>query len=224
MHIPYNVLSPPVWATAAAVSGAALGASLVWARRGLDDRRIPLMGVMGAFIFAAQMVNFPILVIPGISGHLGGGFLLGVLLGTPLGIIVMASVLVIQACYGDGGVEALGANVFVMGILPCLLGGLTRRLWREPRVKWLAEGVSVVGGTATIVAGAAIVVLLLWCSGTIPGNISLDHALAAAMGVHLPIGIVEGVASAGIIRFILRVRPDAVWADSLPFRAGEASA
>ncbi|HUU90422.1 MAG TPA: energy-coupling factor ABC transporter permease, partial [Phycisphaerae bacterium] len=95
MHIGSGFLSPPVWGTMAAASGAALAASLAIAGRRLDERKVPLMGVMGAFVFAAQMVNFPVLA--GTSGHLGGGFLLGVLLGAPLGIIVMASILVVQS-------------------------------------------------------------------------------------------------------------------------------
>jgi cobalt/nickel transport system permease protein len=152
MHIGTGILSPPVWGAAAAVSGVALAGSLAVAGRRLDDRKIPLMGVMGAFVFAAQMVNFPIL--GGTSGHLGGGLLLGILLGAPLGVIVMASILTVQAMlFQDGGVEALGANIFVMGVLPCLLGALVRPLWRRPNAGRIAEVATFVAGAAALVAG-----------------------------------------------------------------------
>ena len=114
----------------AAVGGAALAGSLALAARHLDDRRIPLMGVMGAFVFAAQMVNFPIPLVPGTSGHLAGGLLLGILLGRPAALSSMASVLVVQALvFQDGGMEALGANIFNMGIVGCLFGAVVRQVW-----------------------------------------------------------------------------------------------
>jgi len=209
MHIASGFLSPPVWGAMAAVSGGALAGSLALAGRRLDDRKVPLMGVMGAFVFAAQMVNFP--VLPGTSGHLGGGFLLGVLLGPSIGIIVMASILVVQSLlFQDGGVEALGANIFVMGVVPCLLGGAARRLWERPRPGWLAWAVTFVGGVAGVVAGAAAVILMLWASGSIPSGWGLGAAMGLMTSVHLLIGLVEGAASVAVIRFVLGVRREAV--------------
>jgi cobalt/nickel transport system permease protein len=221
MHIATGMLSPPVWGAMAAVSGAALAGSLALAKKRLDDRRIPLMGVMGAFVFAAQMVNFPIL--GGTSGHLGGGFLLGVLLDAPLGVIVMSSILVVQAMFGDGGIEALGANIFVMGVFPCILGGLARRLWAGRRVVGLAEAVSVIASFAGVVGGSAAVAYMLWWSHAIPGGATLAHALAVMTGIHVPIGLVEGAVSVAVIRFVLSVRPEAVWGDAAA-RPGEISA
>jgi len=211
MHIGPGFLSPPVWLGAAGISGAALAGSLAVAGRRLDDRKVPLMGVMGAFVFAAQMVNFP--VLPGTSGHLGGGFLLGVLLGAPLAVIVMASILVVQALvFQDGGVEALGANILVMGVIPAVIGEGVRLLWRRP-VPVLTDAVTFAGGLASVVIGATGVILMLWMSGTLPGSVSLWQAVAAMDAVHLVIGVVEGAASVAVARYVLRVRRDAVFVE-----------
>ena len=219
MHIGSGFLSPPVWGTMAAASGAALAASLAIAGRRLDERKVPLMGVMGAFVFAAQMVNFPVLA--GTSGHLGGGFLLGVLLGAPLGIIVMASILVVQSLvFQDGGIEALGANIFVMGVIPCLLGAAVRRLWMRPKTRLLGDVVTFVGGTVAVLAGATGVVLLLAWSGSLPGSVTLAHAFGVMNFVHLVIGIVEGLVSVAVIRFVLAARREAVF-DAASLGVGE---
>ncbi len=210
MHIASGFLSPPVWGTMAAVSGAALAGSLAVAGQRLDERKVPLMGVMGAFVFAAQMVNFP--VLPGTSGHLGGGFMLGILLGAPLGIIVMASILVVQSLvFQDGGIEALGANIFCMGVIPCLLGAAIRRLWVRRNVRVLADVVTVVGGVVGVLAGATVVILLLSWSGSLPGSVSLVQALGVMNLVHLFIGIVEGLVSVAVIRFVVTMRREAVF-------------
>ena len=209
MHIASGFLSPPVWGAMAAVSGGALAGALARAGRRLDDRKVPLMGVMGAFVFAAQMVNFPVLA--GTSGHLGGGFLLGILLGPSTGIIVMASILVVQSLlFQDGGVEALGANIFVMGVVPCLLGGAVRRLWERPRPGWPAWAGTFAGGTLGVVAGAAMVILMLGWSGSIPSRWSLGAAMGLMTSVHLLIGLVEGAISVAVVRFVLGVRREAV--------------
>jgi len=210
MHIASGFLSPPVWGTMAAVSGAAIAGSLAVAGRRLDERKVPLMGVMGAFIFAAQMVNFP--VLPGTSGHLGGGFLLGILLGAPLGIIVMASILVVQSLvFQDGGIEALGANIFCMGVIPCLLGAAVRRLWMRPKVGLFADVVTAIAGIVGVLAGATVVILLLSWSASLPGSVSLGHALGVMNFVHLFIGIVEGLVSVAVVRFVLTMRREAVF-------------
>ena len=215
MHMAAGLLSPPVWMGAAAVSGAALAGSLAVAGRRLDDRKAPLMGVMGAFVFAAQMVNFPIPLVPGTSGHLGGGFLLGVLLGAPLAIIVMASVLVVQALvFQDGGIDALGANILVMGIIPGLLGAAVRRLWHEPAGA-LAGVCTFGGGLAAVLVGATLVIVFLWVSDNVAQKAGFWGALAAMDSIHLLIGIVEGAASVAVVRYVLRVRRDAVFAEPL---------
>jgi len=221
MHIGPGFLSPAVWTSTAAVSGAALAASLVVAGRRLDDRRVVLMGVMGAFVFAAQMVNFP--VLPGTSGHLGGGFLLGVLMGAPLAIIVMASILVVQSLvFQDGGVEALGANVLVMGVIPALVGTAVRGLWRR-RAGPIADVVTFVGGVAAVLIGATVVIVLLRLSDALPGSVSLWQAIGVMDVVHLLIGVVEGAVSVAVVRFVVKTRPESVF-DLAPGRAEAASA
>jgi cobalt/nickel transport system permease protein len=221
MHIGSGFLSPPVWGTMAAVSGAALAGSLAAAGRQLDDRKVPLMGVMGAFVFAAQMVNFPVLA--GTSGHLGGGFLLGVLLGPALGTIVMASVLVVQALvFQDGGVEALGANIFVMGVLPCLLGGAVRGLWRHR--SGLAYPVTFGGAAVGVLAGATVVILLLALSGSLPARVSLAEAIGVMDFIHLFIGVVEGAVTVAVVAFVVGARREAVFGRPLAAPVGEASA
>src|SRR5512135_1191755 len=122
MHMADALLSPQVGATMWAASAAAVA----WCSRRLgaegDDRRVPLMGVIGAFLFAAQMINF---AIPGTgsSGHLGGGLLLAILLGPHAALLVMASVLIVQALFfADGGLLALGCNVFNLGFFPAFIG------------------------------------------------------------------------------------------------------
>src|SRR5213596_3740469 len=113
MHIPDNFLSTPVWATLDVVSAAGFGVIARHAGRRMDDSRIPLLGVMGAFVFAAQMINFPVGV--GTSGHLIGSALLAYTLGPAPAVIVMTAILAVQALiFQDGGVLALGANVFNM--------------------------------------------------------------------------------------------------------------
>jgi len=209
MHIGPGFLSPAVWGSTAAVSGAALAASLAVANRRLDDRRVVLMGVMGAFVFAAQMINFP--VLPGTSGHLGGGFLLGVLLGAPPAIVVMASILLVQALvFQDGGVEALGANVLVMGVIPALVGTAVRRLWRR-RAGPLADVFTFLGGLVAVLLGATGVIVLLWLSAALPGSVSLWQAIGVMDLVHLVIGAAEGAASVAVVRFVLKTRPEAVF-------------
>jgi len=208
VHIASKFLAPEVWGTMGAVSGLALGGALSMARRKMDDRNVPLMGVMGAFVFAAQMVNFPILA--GTSGHLGGGFLLGVLLGPSLGIIVMTSVLVVQALvFQDGGVEALGANIFVMGVVPSLLGGAVRSLWRRPG--WIAYAATFAGAVVGVLAGATLVILFLDWSGTLPQSVSLVQALGVMDSFHLFIGLVEGGITVAVVRFVLEARREAVF-------------
>src|ERR1700683_1131675 len=115
MHIPDGFLSPPVWGAFDALAIPVVAVVARRAQRDTDDRRIPLMGVMGAFVFAAQMINFP--VGPGTSGHLVGGTLLAIALGPAAAAIVMTAIVSIQALvFQDGGIMALGANVFNMAI------------------------------------------------------------------------------------------------------------
>src|SRR5258708_8894985 len=132
MHIPDGFLSTPVWAALDAVSLPAVGILARRAQRDADTSRIPLLGVMGAFVFAAQMINFPVGL--GTSGHLVGGALLAVVLGPAAAAVVMTAILAIQAfVFQDGGIVVLGANIFNIALAAVLAGYLPHRLWGAGR-------------------------------------------------------------------------------------------
>src|ERR1017187_4320841 len=123
MHIPDGFLSPPVWAAFDVLSVPAVGLMARGARRHMEDRKIPLLGVMGAFVFAAQMINFPVGL--GTSGHLVGGTLLAITLGPAAAAIVMTAIVALQAfIFQDGGIVTLGANVINMAVIGVLAGYL----------------------------------------------------------------------------------------------------
>jgi cobalt/nickel transport system permease protein len=208
MHMADALLSPAVGATMWAASGATLAfAARRVARRGAD-RLVPLMGVLGAFVFAAQMINF---TIPGTgsSGHLGGGLLLAILLGPYAALIVIASVLTVQALFfADGGLLALGSNLFNMGVLPCLVAWplLYRPLaGTRPDARRLALA-TMVAAIAGLQLGAFAVV----AETTLSGISSLPAAtfMWLMQPIHLAIGVIEGLATAAIVLFAWRARPD----------------
>jgi cobalt/nickel transport system permease protein len=207
MHIPDGFLSPEVAAAAAVVAVAAIARGLHVANVELDEARVPLLGVVAAFIFATQMLNFP--VAGGTSGHLLGATLAAVLLGPWLACLVMAVVLVVQCfAFADGGVSALGANILNMGVLGALLAGYlivaARRLLPPTRTAFLGA-VGVVAWLAVMV-GATLTSVELAISDTVP----LDTVLPAMLGVHALIGIGEAVISVAAVSAVLAARPDLV--------------
>jgi cobalt/nickel transport system permease protein len=203
MHIPDGFLSPEVALAAGAVSAATVGVALRRADRELDDRTVPLLGVTAAFVFAAQMLNFP--VAGGTSGHLLGATLAAVLLGPWLATVVLTVVLAIQAfAFADGGVSALGANVLVMGVAGALVAGLAARVLPRRRAPFLA-GVAVVAWLA-VMAGAAATSVLLALSGTVP----LGTVLPPMLGVHALIGVGEAAITVAAVGAVLTSRADLV--------------
>jgi len=208
MHMADALLSPAVGATMWLASGAALAISARRVRALGDDRLVPLMGVLGAFVFAAQMINFAI-PATGSSGHLGGGLLLAILLGPHAAFIVIASVLTVQALFfADGGLLALGANIFNLGVFPCFVAyPLIYRLVAGDgssvrRIAWGAVGAAVVG----LQLGALGVVLQTVASGIT--SLPLTAFALLMLPIHLAIGLAEGAATAAIVLFIRRARPD----------------
>ncbi|MBN1290537.1 MAG: energy-coupling factor ABC transporter permease [Candidatus Latescibacteria bacterium] len=201
MHIPPGFLKPEVWISMTGISAASVGYALKKTSNDIDERRMPVMGVLAAFIFAAQMVNFP--VAGGTSGHLIGSALAVAVLGLWPAMIVMTSVIFMQALlFQDGGLDALGANVFNMGILGCLISGpligLGRKLGR-------AEYPSLaIAAWLTVVAASVLCAVELALSGTTP----LRIALPAMAAVHAIIGVFEGFVTVIAFRFILSVKPD----------------
>ncbi|HTE63726.1 MAG TPA: energy-coupling factor ABC transporter permease [Solirubrobacteraceae bacterium] len=211
MHIPDGFLSPEVAASTAVVSAGVLACSLRRADAALDDRRVPLVGVTGAFIFAAQMLNFP--VAGGTSGHLLGAALAAILLGPWVACLVMAVVLTTQAfLFADGGITALGANILNMGVLGALgVGGLmlaARRVLGRGGIRSRATLLAIAGAGAwlAVMVGAAAAALELGGSGTVP----LGTALPAMLGVHAAIGIGEAVITVAAVSAVLATRPDLI--------------
>lgn len=199
MHIPDGFLTPPVWLTLDAISAPAV----VWAaRRGPaaeDPRQTPMLGVMGAFVFAAQMVNFPVAL--GASGHLLGGTLLAVVLGPSAAALTMSAIIVLQALlFQDGGVLALGANVFNMAFLGVLTGYLPVWLWGRSRPSIFA------GGLLSVLATGAFALWELKLSGVVlPGS-----ATAAALILFGLTGVIEGAITVAALRAIERLSPHAL--------------
>jgi cobalt/nickel transport system permease protein len=207
MHIPDGFLSGDVAAATGVVAAVAVGYGLRRADDRLDDSQIPLLGVTAAFVFAAQMLNFP--VAGGTSGHFLGAALAAILLGPWLACVVLAVVLGVQAfVFADGGITALGANVTNMGVLGALVvGGLMRGARVVlPRTRGVFLGVSGVGAWLAVMAGALGTSAVLAASGTI----GFGTVAPAMLGVHALIGIGEAVITVAALAAILATRPDLV--------------
>lgn len=207
MHMADALLSPAVGGTMCAVTAVTVAHCSRRLRREADDRRVPLMGVLGAFLFAAQMINFS---IPGTgsSGHLGGGLLLAILLGPHAAFLVMASVLIVQALFfADGGLLALGCNIFNLGFFPAFVGyPLYRRVAGEGPGTARATVAAVLAAALSLQLGAFAVVLETVASGI--SALPFGTFLMFMLPIHLAIGIVEGVVTAAVISFVRAARPD----------------
>ena len=217
MHIPDGFLSGEVAAVTGVAAAGAVAYSLRKANRELDERTVPLLGVTAAFIFAAQMLNFP--VAGGTSGHLLGAALATFLLGPWLACLVLAVVLTAQAfLFADGGITALGANVFNMGVIGALVVGLLVLALRDvlPKSRPVFLGLVAVGAWLAVMAGAAATSVELAISGTVP----LTTVLPAMLGVHALIGVGEAVVTVAAISAVLASRPDLVALDLTPAEVG----
>jgi cobalt/nickel transport system permease protein len=208
MHMADALLSPAVGAGMWALSGLALAYSARRVEAQARDYTAPLMGVLGAFVFAAQMINFSI-PATGSSGHLGGGLLLSVLLGPHAALIVIASVLTVQALFfADGGLLALGANIFNLGVLPCFVA--YPLIYRAIASAGASDSRVVAATLAAAVAGLLLgslgVVLQTVASGIT--SLSFNSFVTLMVPIHLAIGIVEGLATSALLLFIRRARPD----------------
>lgn len=199
MHIPDGFLSPAVWAPLDAAALPAVGWIARRAQKDTDERSIPLMGVMGAFVFAAQMINFPVGL--GTSGHLVGGALLSIILGPPAAALVLTSILVIQAfVFQDGGIMALGPNVFNMAILGVLAGYLPYRLLSG---RWRAAGIFL-AGTVSVLASALAALSELLLSGVRMSQ----SVLWISVALFLASGLIEGAITVAAVRAIGRLNPN----------------
>ena len=202
LHIPDGFLSIAVSVVCWVITVATLGLAISKTNRSLGERQIPLMGVMAAFIFAAQMINYP--VLGGTSGHLLGGALAAVTLGPWAGMLVMTSVIVVQGLlFQDGGILAMGANIMNMGLLTTVVGyGLYRMVLGKKRATQLA--VAGIAAWFSVMAGALATSLQLWLSGTS----DLRLVIPAMLSVHALIGLGEAAVTVAALGFIFRTRPD----------------
>jgi cobalt/nickel transport system permease protein len=206
MHIPDGFLNVPIMAITWAVSLGLIALSLKHAQTEYKDRAVPLMGVCAAFIFAAQMINFP---IPGgTSGHLLGGTLAGALLGPWAGSLVMSVVFIVQGfIFQDGGITVLGANIFNMGLIGTfggyyLFSALRNAIGRD-KLQGMVVG-SAVAAWVSVVVASTVCAFELAASGTVP----LAVALGAMVGWHILIGVGEALITVATVTFIWRTRPD----------------
>ncbi len=207
MHMADALLSPAVGGAMCVVSAGALA----WAVKRMkqeEQKKLPLMAVTGAFVFAAQMINF---TIPGTgsSGHIGGGILLASLLGAPAGLLTIAVVLAIQCLFfADGGLLALGCNIFNMGVLPCMLAYplLFRPIFGRKNTAGRLMAASVGSVVVGLQLGAFSVVLETVASGIT--ELPFGAFAALMQPIHLAIGLVEGVVTGAVLCYVWRTRPE----------------
>jgi cobalt/nickel transport system permease protein len=214
MHISNGIIDGPVAALFGAFALVVLTFCVIRGRRDLDDRLAPMAGLVAAFIFAVQMINFPIFT-GAVSGHLLGGALAAILVGPWVGALCVAVVLVVQALvFGDGGVAMLGLNITNMAIIGTAAGYLLIALLVRilPRTN---AGLAVTGFIAapvSVVVAAQGFILQYWLGGTTDLGGSLGGLAATMAGAHLLIGIGEGLITATTVVTVAKVRPDLVYA------------
>jgi cobalt/nickel transport system permease protein len=211
MHISDGIIDAPVSIAFGVVAIAGVAYAAKRARDDLDDRTTPMAGLVAAFVFAVQMLNFP--VLPGVSGHLLGGALATLLVGPWLAILCVAVVLLVQGLlFADGGLTALGLNITNMGIVTSLVAAalvvlLVRRYRPSPRTIWVT---AFVVAFVSVLVGASTFVLEYALGGTL--SISIATVATLQLGYHVLIGIGEGLITAMTVATVAATRPDLVWA------------
>lgn len=214
LHIPDGFLNLVVSLICWAITAITLSVAISQTNKSFGEKQVPLMGVMAAFIFAAQMINFP--VAGGTSGHLLGGALAAIVLGPWAGMLVMTAVIAVQGLLlQDGGLLVMGANILNMGLLTAAIGyGLYRSvLGRSRGTKLVVAGVAA---WLSVMAGALATALQLWLSGTS----NLQTVVIAMLGVHTLIGVGEALITVAALAFILRTRPDLLGEKSVLAQGG----
>jgi cobalt/nickel transport system permease protein len=208
MHMSDALLSPAVGVTMWAVSAGTIAYCSSKVRKEFDDRKVPLMGVLGAFIFAAQMINFTI-PVTGSSGHLGGGLLLAILLGPHAAFLTIASVLVVQALFfADGGLLALGCNIFNLGFVPAFIAYsfIYKKIIGHKPTPTRISVASIAAAVIGLQMGALGVVLQTVSSGI--SSLPFSSFVLLMQPIHLAIGIVEGFVTAAVVSFVYKARPE----------------
>jgi len=216
MHMANELLSVPVAAGTLGIAAAGLGFICRKARTIVTSDKLALMGILGAFIFAAQMVNFQLPAMPGTSGHMVGAVLLAIILGPNLGAIVISSVVIIQCLiFQDGGLLALGCNIINMALVPSYLGyfiykNITAARSHTPLRIYIGAALASV---ISIEAGASLVPIEAALSGVLV--VPFSTFLITMLGVHLLIGTIEGIITVAVLGYIQQVRPD-ILAEIIP--------
>ena len=210
MHVPDGFLDAPTSIGTGVVAAAAMGIALRGARRELDDKTAPLAGLVAAFIFATQMLNFP--VASGTSGHLLGGALAAILVGPYTAVLCMSCVFLVQCLlFADGGITALGTNILLMGVTTVLVGwtvfkGLQAVL---PKRLSMVAPAALVAALISVPVASGCFVLLYAIGGT--ADLPLGNLATAMIGVHVLVGIGEAAITFLAVSSILAVRPDLVY-------------
>ena len=211
MHMADALVTPAVAGTMYVLSTGAAAVSVKKVREENDPKKIPVMGVMGAFVFATQMLNF---TIPGTgsSGHLCGGMMLSAMLGPFAGFLTMIGVLLVQCLlFADGGLLALGCNIWNMAFYGCFIGSLL--IWKPIMKKGASRGkiiaASVIGCILTLQLGAFSVTLETLLSGVT--ELPFSVFVATMQPIHLAIGLVEGLITAAVLVFVHEARPELLW-------------
>ncbi len=215
MHMANELLSVPVAGATLAIAAGGLGLICRKVRQVIAADRLAMMGILGAFVFAAQMVNFQLPAMPGTSGHMVGAVLLAIILGPHLGAIVISSVVIIQCLiFQDGGLLALGCNIINMGLAPSYLGYFLYRTLTAGQFSSLRTYIGAMLASVTAIeAGAILVPIQAALSGVLA--VPLSTFLITMIGIHFLVGFAEGLITVAVLAYLQQVRPDVV-AHSLP--------
>jgi len=215
MHMANELLSIPVAAGTLAIAAGSLGFICRKVRQVVAADKLALMGILGAFVFAAQMVNFQLPAMPGTSGHMVGAVLLAIILGPHLAAIVISSVVIVQCLiFQDGGLLALGCNIINIGLVPSYLGYFLYRTITNGKFSSLKVYIgSMLACVIAMEAGAILVAIQATLSGVLA--VPLPTFLITMIGVHFLVGFVEGLVTVTVLAYLQQLRPDIV-ADSLP--------
>jgi cobalt/nickel transport system permease protein len=215
MHMANELLSIPVATGTLAIAGAGLGVICRKVRQVIAADKLALMGILGAFVFAAQMVNFQLPAMPGTSGHMVGAVLLAIILGPHLGAIVISSVVIVQCLiFQDGGLLALGCNIINIALVPSYLGYFLYRIVTNGGFSSLKAYIgAMLACVIAMEAGAILVAIEAAVSGVLV--VPFSTFVITMVGIHFLVGFVEGVATVAVLAYLQQLRPDVV-ADSLP--------
>ncbi|MFE8700140.1 energy-coupling factor ABC transporter permease [Cytobacillus sp. FJAT-54145] len=199
MHIPDGFLSLSVWTSTTAISAAAVALSVKKTKLSEEGSQIPLLGMVTAFIFAAQMINFP--VGGATSGHLAGGVLAAILFGPWMATLIMSAVVIIQSLFfQDGGITAIGANLLNVGVIAPWIGYGIYKLFANVKSRFLRSSGIFISAWVSLVLAAVAVSIELWLSGIIP----LGVALKAMITWHSIIGIGEGIITVVVVNYLMQ--------------------